>query len=149
METRYRDPESGLEIHFPEGWAVEPNQEEGGVDASPPGEVGILHLMGFSYPEDDFPDPAEELYAFLEEEGVELEEDEVEDLALPGEGEMALCEFISDDEEEGPTYFMVGVATAPGALAFATYTCAAGEEEAEREQVRTVLSTLRLGKTTG
>jgi hypothetical protein len=76
---------------------------------------------------------------------VELEEDEVEDVPLEGGAEMALCEFLSEDEEEGDSlYWMVGVATTPGALVFATYFCPAGDEEKERDVVRGALSSLRL-----
>jgi hypothetical protein len=39
---------------------------------------------------------------------------------------------------------MVGVATTPGAICFATYFCPAGDEEKERDTVRLALTTLRL-----
>ncbi|HEX2090915.1 MAG TPA: hypothetical protein VHG28_00880 [Longimicrobiaceae bacterium] len=144
-ETRYRDEEGGFEVRVPAGWYAEPDREVGGVEVADPDGAGTLNLVGFPQPPDDFPDPAEELYAFLEEQGVELEEDEVEDLELEGGAEMALCEYITDDEEEaGETFWMVGVATAPGALVFATYSCAAGEEGEERDAVRRVLGSLRL-----
>lgn len=145
-ETRYTDAEGGFDVVLPAGWSAEPDEEAGGVEISRPDGVGVLHLIGFPQPGDDFPDPAEELYAFLAEQGVELEEDEVEDLELPGGGEMALCEYLSEDEEEaeGETFWMTGVATAPGSLVFATYTCAAGEEDEEREAVRRILASLRL-----
>ena len=94
---------------------------------------------------EDFPDPAEELYSFLEERGVELEEDEVEDVPLEGGAELALCEYVSEDEEEGESlYWMVGVGTVPGILVFATYFCTAGQEDAEREAVRAALASLRI-----
>ncbi len=76
---------------------------------------------------------------------MELEEDEVEDVPLEDGAEMAVCEYLSEDEDEGDSLFwMVGVATAPGALVFATYFCPAGEEEAERETVRAALASLRV-----
>ncbi|MDB4949740.1 MAG: hypothetical protein JWM27_2389 [Gemmatimonadetes bacterium] len=142
---RYTDPEGGFDLVLPAGWTAEPNAEEGGVELSHPDGAGILHLLGLAQPDDEFPDPAEELYAFLEDQGVELEEDEVDDVELEG-GEMSLCEYATADDEEGgdETFWMVGVATAPGRLVFATYFCASGEQDEERETVRAALATLRL-----
>jgi hypothetical protein len=141
---RYTDPEGGFDLELPGGWTAQANTEEGGVELSHPDGAGILHLLGVAQEGDEFLDPADELYAFLEDQGVELEEDEVDDVELDG-GEMALCEYASADEESGDeTFWMVGVATAPGRLVFATYFCAAGEEEEERETVRRALATLRL-----
>ncbi|HEX7239995.1 MAG TPA: hypothetical protein VF263_06990 [Longimicrobiaceae bacterium] len=144
-DRRYTDEEGGFDVRVPEGWEAERDAETGAVEVAHPDGAGLLSLVGIPQPDGDFADPAEELYAFLEEQGVELEEDEVEDLELEGGGEMSVCEYVSDDEEEaGETFWMVGVATAPGALVFATYSCAAGEEEEERETVRGVLASLRL-----
>lgn len=116
------------------------------MEIAHPDGAGSLHLVGIPQPEDEFPDPAEELYGFLEDQGVELEEDEVEDFPLEGDAELALCEYITEDEEgeEGATFWLVGVATAPGALVFASYSCAAGEEEEERDTVREALTSLKL-----
>ncbi len=141
---RHRDP-AGFQVDLPAGWEAEANADAGGVEVATEGGPGVLHLVAVPQDEDSFPDPAEELYAFLEEQGVELEEDEVEDVEL-GDAEMSLCEFTAEDEdgeEGGATFWMVGVATAPGRLVFATYVCAEGEEEAERETVRGILSSLR------
>lgn len=145
-ETRYTDPEHGWDLRLPAGWTAEADAEEGGVEVWNPDGVGALHLIGFPQPPDEFPDPAEELYAFLDEQGVELEEDEVQDLELADEAEMAICEYLSEDEDDPeaePTFWTVGVATAPGMLVFATYSCPAGEEERERESVRRILASLR------
>nr|MDQ3389172.1 hypothetical protein [Gemmatimonadota bacterium] len=104
-----------------------------------------LHLLAFAHTPEEFPDPAEELYAFLHEQGVELEEDEVEDLPLEGGAELALCEYLAEDEEEGEESFCIaGVATGSGTLVFVTYSCAAGDEEQEREALRQILASLRL-----
>lgn len=146
-ENRYTDTEGGFDVRIPAGWEAEPDPEVGGVEISRAEGAGSLHLMGVPQPEGEFPDPAEELYAFLQEQGVELEEDEVDDVELEGGAELALCEYGTEaDEEEGgeATFWMVGVATAPGHLVFATYSCAAGEEDEEREAVREILASLRL-----
>ena len=45
---------------------------------------GLLHLVAIPQPAGEMLDPAEELYAFLEDQGIELEEDEVEDVELAG-----------------------------------------------------------------
>ena len=143
-QQRYTDAEGGFELELPAGWTAEPDREEGGVELSHPDGAGILHLVGVEQEGNEFLDAAEELYAFLEDQGVELEEDEVEDVELDG-GEMALCEYVSAEDDGGEeTFWMVGVATAPGRLVFATYFCASGEEEEEREAVRRALGTLRL-----
>jgi len=141
--TRHQDPDHRFDLVLPTGWSAAPDREDGGLEIWNETGVGTLHLIAF--PQDGFPDPAEELYAFLEERGVELEEDEVEDVVLDDDGELALCEYVSEDEEDGESlYWMVGVATAPGVLAFATYFCPAGQEEQERTVVRAALETLRL-----
>src|SRR5687768_6228110 len=99
MSERQRvtiDPAFSLTL--PEGWVAEPDEEEG-VSVYAPEGVGLLHLVAF--PADDEPqDPADELYAFLEEQGIEIEEDEVEDVELAAGGELALCEYLSEEEEE-------------------------------------------------
>jgi hypothetical protein len=145
-ETTYTDTEGGFEVRIPAGWRAERDEQAGGVEVAHPDGAGSLHLVGIPQPAGEFPDPAEELYGFLEEQGVELEEDEVEDVPLTGDAELALCEYITEDEEadEGATFWLVGVATAPGGLVFASYSCAAGEEDEERDTVRELLSTLRL-----
>jgi hypothetical protein len=145
-ERRYTDAEGGFDVLVPEGWYAEPDPEAGGVEMAHPDGAGLLNLVGFPQPDNDFPDPAEELYSFLEDQGVELEEDDVEDLVLEGGAEVAVCEYLTDDEEEGAgeTFWLVGVATAPGALVFANYSCAAGEQEEERDTVMAVLRSLRL-----
>lgn len=138
----------GFDFELPEGWEAELD-EEGGVAVGRVDGSGLLHLIAFEQAPGDSLDPAEELYVFLEDQGIELEEDEIEDLELASGAELSLCEYLSEDEEEGPderetTYWLEAVATAPGNLVFASYTCPAGEEDREREAVRGILSTLRL-----
>jgi hypothetical protein len=140
------DPAFSLAL--PPGWAAEADEEEG-VGVFAPDGVGLLHLVSFEHAGEEAPDPAEELYAFLEEQGVELEEDEVEDVELAGGAELSLCEYLAEpeeDEEDGEeaTFWLNAVATAPGLLVFCSYSCPAGEEEAERDTVRAVLSSLAL-----
>ena len=143
MTDRQRDPDGRFDLIVPAGWSAAPDEEDGGLEVWDEAGVGTLHLIAFA--QDDFPDPAEELYAFLEERGVELQEEEVEDLLLAGDAELALCEYVSEDEADGEVlYWMVGVATAPGVLAFATYFCPGGQEDRERAAVRASLESLRL-----
>lgn len=146
----YVDDEGGFAIRVPAGWSVRRDPEEG-VELADPDEAGVLHLLGFREDRGEPADPAEELYAFLDEQGIELQEDEVEDLELPGGAEMSICEFLSEEDEgeedggkEEATYWLMGVATAPGVLVFATYSCPAGEEEPSREVVRATIQSLRL-----
>lgn len=141
---RVRDPDGRFTLVPPPGWSAGDDEEEGGVEVWPESGSGTLHLISF-HAGDDFADPAEELYAFLDDRDVELEEDEVADVPLEDGGELAIAEYEAEDEDEGDvTYWLVGVATAPGTLVFATYLCPAGEHEAEAELVRASLATLRL-----
>jgi hypothetical protein len=144
--NRTRDPDGRFTIVLPAGWSAEPDEDQGGLEVWREDGIGTLHLISFEGDE-DFADPAEELYAFLEEDGVEIEEDDVEDLEI-AEGELSICEYQSeDDDEDGEgevTFWMQGVATAPGVLVFATYICPAGEQQAERDIVRQALGSLRL-----
>ena len=145
------DPTFDFEV--PDRWEAEVD-EEGGIAVTGPAEVGLLHLIAFEQPGDEPLDPAEELYIFLEAQGIELEEDEIEDLELPGGAELSVCEYLAEDEEEEegegePTYWMVAVATASGNLVFASYTCPAGDAEGERETVRAILTSLRLASPAG
>lgn len=151
-ERWYRNPEEEYEIRLPRGWMVDPAAEEDGVEIHPPTGAGVLHLLAFSYTPIGPADPADELYGFLAEQGIELAEDEVEDLPLAAGAEMALCEYISeeadaDDEmEDGgeeSTFWLVGVATGPDRLLFASYSCPAGAETADLDGVREALASLR------
>ena len=136
------DPAFSLAL--PEGWVAEPDEEEG-VSVYAPEGAGLLHLVAFPATADEEQDPAEELYAFLEEQGIEIEEDEVEDVDLPAGGELALCEYLSEEEEEDETtYWLVGVAMIPATLVFVSYSCPSGEEEKERAAVRSILTSLAL-----
>jgi hypothetical protein len=136
-----------FEVEIPEGWEAEAD-EEGGVNLSSEAGVGLLHLIAFPQEPDEILDPGEELYILLEEQGVELVEDEIEDLDLPGGAELALCEYTAEEEDEddpeGGTYWMVGVAAAPGNLVFCNYSCPADESDTEREVVVGILRTLKL-----
>ena len=130
-------------VALPPGWLAEPDEEEG-VSVYAPEGTGLLHLVSFEHDGAEPADPAEELYAFLEEQGVEIEEDEVEDLDLAGGAELSYCEYLAEEEDEESTYWLVGVATGPGTLVFVNYSCPAGEEEKERDAVHALLSSLQL-----
>jgi hypothetical protein len=136
-----------FEVEIPAGWEAE-GDEEGGVNLSSEAGIGLLHLIAFPQEPDEILDPGEELYIFLEEQGVELVEDEIEDMDLPDGAELALCEYTAEEEDEddpeGGTYWMVGVAAAPGNLVFCNYSCPADEADAEREAVVGILKTLQL-----
>jgi phosphoribosylaminoimidazole (AIR) synthetase len=143
--SRYRDGEGGFALDLPEGWVAE-RDGEGGILVSAEDGVGLLHLVAFDGDPATDADPAEELYAFLAEQEIELEEDEVEDVELAGEASLALCEYLAtnEEDEEEIVFWMVGVATAAGRLVFASYSCVSGEEAAERETVRSILASLEL-----
>lgn len=143
--ARWTDPEGRFDFVLPRGWRAETDDDAGGIEVWDERGPGNLHLLGFDRDDDDFADPAEELYAFLEERGVELQEEEVADVPLEGGGELALCEFSAEDEEDGePLFWLVGVATAPGRLVFATYFCPEGQEQREADRVAELLGSLRL-----
>lgn len=125
---------------LPPGWEAE-RDGEGGLLLFASEGPGLLHLMPFEREPEEEVDPADELYAFLADQEIELEEDEVADVELPTGGSLALCEYEEDEDDE-EVYWMVGVATAPGHLVFASYSCASGEEEMEAETVRGILTTL-------
>ncbi|HEU0298561.1 MAG TPA: hypothetical protein VFR37_03885 [Longimicrobium sp.] len=140
---RVQDPDGRFTLVPPPGWSAAPDEEQGGVEVWPEEGAATLHLISFDAG-DDFADPAEELYAFLDDRGVELEEDDVTDVSLDG-GELAWAEYEAEDEDEGDvTWWLVGVATGPGVIVFATCLCPAGEHEGEAELVRAALGTLRL-----
>ena len=140
---RIRDPDGRFTLVPPPGWQHAPDEDEGGMEVWREDGAGTLHLISFDA--EDFADPAEELYAFLHERDVELEDDDVDDVALEDGSELALAEYEAEDEDEADvTFWLVGVATAPGVLVFATYLCPAGEQEREAESVRAALATLRL-----
>jgi len=147
LPNREVEFEDAFTLSVPAQWEAERDEEEG-VNLLSPDGPGLLHLLSIPQPAGEMLDPAEELYAFLEDQGIELEEDEVEDVELAGGAELAVCEYLAEaeeeEDEERATYWMVAVATAPGSLVFASYSCPAGEEEAEREVVREVLASLRL-----
>ncbi|MBA2571868.1 MAG: hypothetical protein H0V06_02395 [Gemmatimonadetes bacterium] len=147
----FRDPEGRFSLHLPSGWLAKPDPEAGGVEVYHPDGAGTLHLLGFAGNPDDFLDPAEELYAFLDEQGVELQDEEVEDLELSDDAELAYTEYVAetdDEEDDEPTFHIMAVATSPGTLVFASYTCPAGEEDRERGTVLSTLGSLRLGDNT-
>jgi hypothetical protein len=140
----YRSHDGTFSVQLPDGWLTEPDAEQGGVELWHPDGAGELSLLAFPLAPGEPPDPGEELYAFLDEHEIELEEDDIEDLELSDGGELALCEYLTEDEDSGEAvYWLVGVGALPGALVFANYTCAAGEEEIEREVVHSILRTLR------
>src|SRR5688500_16349900 len=62
-----------FDIDVPEGWTAAAD-EEGGVSVSGPEGTGLLHFIAFAQPLNEDLDPAEELYVFLEDQGIELEE---------------------------------------------------------------------------
>jgi len=138
-ESRYTDPDGAFELSLPAGWEFE-QDEEGGILIGHPDGSGLLHLI--SFPGEGDEDPGAELYSFLEEQEIQIEEDEVEDMELEC-GSLALCEYLSEDEDE-TVFWLVGVATAPGSLVFVSYSCPLGEETTEREIVRKILGELRL-----
>lgn len=142
--TRPDDDRFGFDL--PAGWIVEPDDESGVLISREDG-AGLLHLVGFE-PPSEVGDPAEELFAFLDEQDLVLDEADVEDVDL-ADGELAMVEYIAEaedgegEDEELTTYWLVAVALMPGALVFANYSCPAGDEDAERDAVLRILRSLR------
>jgi hypothetical protein len=139
--ARYREVDGSFEIALPEGWVVE-RDGEGGLMVSSEGGFGLLHLMPFEREAGEFVDPGEELYAFLEDQDIELEDDEVEDIALAGDGLLAVCEYEAEEADER-VHWLIGVAAAPGQLLFASYSCPADEAAEESDQVRRILISIQ------
>src|SRR5688572_24713930 len=104
--ARYSDLEGAFSLSLPDAWEAERDPEGGLLVSSSEGN-GLLHLIPFSRDPAEDLDPAEELYAFLEDQEIELEEDEVEDLELPAGGLLALCEYATEEGDEA-VYWMVG-----------------------------------------
>jgi len=132
---------------IPPGWLDE-SDGEGGRSIYREDGAGLLTLISFPGDSDEDLDPAEELYAFLEEQGIEIEEDEVEDIDLADGGSLALCEYLEEEDEdegEGEVYWLVAVAAWPGQLVFASYSCPEGEGGGEIDEVRAILGSLRPG----
>ncbi len=138
--VRYRDVDGGFALTLPPGWETERDGEGGLLLFASEGR-GLLHLMPFERAPEEDVDPADELYAFLADQEIEIEEDEVTDVELPSGGSLALCEYQADEDDE-EVYWMVGVAAAPGQIVFASYSCVSGEEKLEAEIVRGILTTL-------
>jgi len=142
-KVRYNDGEGAFEVTLPASWSAE-KDGEGGLLLFGDQENALLHLMPFSRDPEEETDAADELYAFLAEHEIELEEDEVEDIDLAGGALLALCEYETDEDEE-EVYWMVGVAAAAGQILFASYSCPASEAANESEIVREILASLTLG----
>ncbi|MEX2582755.1 MAG: hypothetical protein WD766_05755 [Gemmatimonadota bacterium] len=138
--ARYTGNDGAFELRLPAGWKMEPDAEGGALVSAVEGR-GLLHLVPFERELEEPSDPAEELYAFLEDQEIELQEDEVDDLELPGEAGAALCEYLAEEGDE-LVYWLVCVATAPSRLLFASYSCPSGQEDDEREVILQILSTL-------
>lgn len=141
--VEYSDEEGSFGIDVVDGWESEPD-EDGGLLVAPASGDALLHLIPFSREPDEDLDPAEELYAFLAEQEIELEEDEVEDVELDGESGLALCEYLSEEAEDGEEFLLIGVATAPGRLVFASFSCAPEQGDQYAPEVRSMLATLLL-----
>jgi Icc-related predicted phosphoesterase len=144
---RHSHAEHGYAFDLPAGWTAAPDPDGDGEELFHPEGAGIVHLVPLSAGTGE-EDPAEELYAFLDEQGVELEEDEVEDIELEGGGLLSYCEFGMEeelDEGEGTeeVRWLVGIASGPRGLLLITYSAPEGEE-AEVAAVRALLATLTL-----
>lgn len=144
-DSRFAAPDGGYDLLLPQGWEVVQG-EEGDVDLHHPEGAGTLSLVHFAGEPDAEVDPADELYAFLAEQEIEIQEEEVEDVLLDGDGELAYCEYGTegDEGEEDAMYWLTGVAVGGGGLVFVTYTCPAGEEAEEIEVVRRMIGSLRI-----
>jgi hypothetical protein len=141
MQTaRYEDAEGSFSFGLPDGWESA-SDEDGGLSIARDGGAGLLHLIAFRRELAEELDPAEELYAFLANQDIEVEEEEIEDLELPAGGLLATCEYAAEEADEA-VYWLVAVAAAPGQLVFASYSCPIGEEDAEADQVLEILKSV-------
>jgi hypothetical protein len=146
----YKDKEGSFEVTLPASWQTEKDGEGGLLLFTEEGN-GLLHLMPFARDPNDQEDvdAGEELFAFLAEQEIELNEDEVEDVELAG-GVMALCEYAEengddeDDDGEEEVFWLVGVVVGADQIIFASYSCPLGEEEAESVLAREILGSLVL-----
>lgn len=138
----YDDGETRFGVGVPEGWESEEDEEDGGLLLWPKEGDALLHLIGFARAEEEIPDPAEELYAFLDGEEIAIEEDEVVDLTLEAGDEAAYCEYIEEEEDE-ITHWLVGVATGPGQLVFLNFSRPWEEGTEIGSDVRDILGTIR------
>lgn len=137
----YRDASGRFDVTLPDRWVAEPDGEEGVLLYRDEG-FGLLHLMPFARGADEELDPAEELYAFLVEQDIELEEDEVEDLGLEETGALAFCEYLAEEADE-VVYWLMAVAVTHGLLLFGSYSCPSEYRGMEREPVVETLKSIR------
>lgn len=148
MAERALDPSGRFDIVVAPGWVTETDPDEGGLILFRPESEGNLELLSFPFTPEEDTDPADELFAFLDEEDILLLEDEVEDFALAGGTGLALCEYVSEEQQEDEgaeqLFWLVAVATGQHSLVFATYSCPAGLEDGDRGDVAQMLRSLRL-----
>lgn len=148
MAERASDPNGRFDIVVAPGWVTETDAAEGALILFRPESEGNLELLSFPFTPEEGTDPADELFAFLDEEDVLLLEDEVEDFELEGGAGLALCEYVSEEEAEGDgaeqLFWLVAVATGQHGLVFASYSSPAGTEQADRADVVQMLRSLRL-----
>ena len=143
----YNDTEGSFRLSVPAGWEVA-RDEEGGLLFSHGEGGGLLHVLPFARDDAEEIDPAEELYAFLEDQDIELEDDEVEDVELDAGGSIAICEYVAEEDDDA-VFWMIGVTTGPGQLVFASFSCPAEDQEGEREAVLGMVRSLRVGPGAG
>ena len=65
--VHYRERDGSFDLSLPDGWDLE-RDEGGGLLASTADGCGLLHLIPFERDSAETADPADELYAFLEDQ---------------------------------------------------------------------------------
>ena len=132
-------------LELPEGWVADESEEP--LTFTPPRGDGMLQVTV----QDPRPlkpgeklDPALLLVAFLGQAGVTLGPAGARSHGAGGL-DWAEAEWTEEAEDVGPVSWRGWIATNHDLFAFLTYACPAGQEEADRAELGSMLASFRLG----